>query len=107
MSQKQQEEDANKNLTVPTTMETKVQEQHCNKDNKEDTNNDENDCPKTSSNNNTNTVVFTDLLGIVNHGYLLTWCKSIFSYLGPTAKDTVSLRSYCKLFSKALKPLPC
>jgi hypothetical protein len=63
---------------------------------------------KTSSNNNTNAVVvFTDLLGIVNHGYSLTWCKSIFAYLGPTAKDTLKLRSYCKLFSKALKPLPC
>ena len=64
---------------------------------------------KTSSNNNNNNtvVVFTDLLGIVNHGYSLTWCKSIFAYLGPTAKDAVSLRSYCKLFSKALKPLPC
>jgi hypothetical protein len=62
---------------------------------------------KTSSNNTNAVVVFTDLLGIVNHGYSLTWCKSIFSYLGPTAKETVSLRSYCKLFSKALKPLPC
>ena len=61
---------------------------------------------KTPSNNNA-AVVFTDLLGIVNHGYSLTWCKSIFAYLGPSAKDTVSLRSYCKLFSKALKPLPC
>jgi hypothetical protein len=66
---------------------------------------------KTSSNNNNNNnnavVVFTDLLGIVNHGYSLTWCKSIFAYLGPTAKETLELRSYCKLFSKALKPLPC
>ena len=62
---------------------------------------------KTSSNNTNAVVVFTDLLGIVNHGYSLTWCKSIFAYLGPTAKDTISLRSYCKLFSKALKPLPC
>jgi hypothetical protein len=62
---------------------------------------------KTSSNNTNAAVVFTDLLGIVNHGYSLTWCKSIFAYLGPTAKETVSLRSYCKLFSKALKPLPC
>jgi hypothetical protein len=62
---------------------------------------------KTSSNNDNNaSVVFTHLLGIVNHGYSLTWCKSIFAYLGPTAKDTVKLRSYCKLFSKALKPLP-
>jgi hypothetical protein len=61
---------------------------------------------KTSSNNTNAAVVFTDLLGIVNHGYSLTWCKSIFAYLGPTAEDTVSLRSYCKLFSKALKPLP-
>jgi len=62
---------------------------------------------KTSSNNTNAAVVFTDLLGIVNHGYSLTWCKSIFGYLGPTAKDTLKLRSYCKLFSKALKPLPC
>jgi ribosomal protein L18E len=61
---------------------------------------------KTSSNNNNAVVVFTDLLGIVNHGYSLTWCKSIFAYLGPTAKETMALRSYCKLFSKALKP-PC
>ena len=61
---------------------------------------------KTSSNNTNAAVVFTDLLGIVNHGYSLTWCKSIFGYLGPTAKDTLKLRSYCKLFSKALKP-PC
>jgi hypothetical protein len=62
---------------------------------------------KTPSNNTNAVVVFTDLLGIVNHGYSLTWCKSIFAYLGPTAKDTLSLRNYCKLFSKALKPLPC
>jgi len=62
---------------------------------------------KTSPNNTNAAVVFTNLLGIVNHGYSLTWCKSIFAYLGPTAKDTMSLRSYCKLFSKALKPLPC
>ena len=34
------------------------------------------------------------------------WIR-IFSYSGPTEKETVSLRSYCKLFSKALKPLPC
>ena len=34
------------------------------------------------------------------------WMR-IFSYSGPTKKDTVSLRCYCKLFSKALKPLPC
>ena len=63
---------------------------------------------KTSSNNNNNTVVvFTDLLGIVNHSNSLTWCKSIFAYLRLTAKDMMSLRNYCKLFSKALKPLPC
>ena len=61
---------------------------------------------KTSPNNNSTVVVFTDLLRIVNHGYSLTWCKSIFAYLGPTAYETVKLRSYCKLFSKALKPLP-
>ena len=57
-------------------METKVQEQHCNKDNKEDTNNDENDCPKTSSNNNTNTRVFTDLLNR-QPGYSLTFGVSL------------------------------
>jgi len=32
---------------------------------------------------------------------------NIFSYSGPTQKETVSLRRSCKLFSKALKPLPC
>merc|ERR1712166_554438 len=31
----------------------------------------------------------------------------IFSYSGPTEKETPSLRRSCKLFSKALKPLPC
>ena len=62
---------------------------------------------KTSPNNNSTVVVFTDLLRIVNHGYSLTWCKSIFAYLGPTAKESLKLRCYCKLFSKALKPLPC
>ena len=63
---------------------------------------------KTSNTSSTNSVVvFTDLLGIVNHGYSLTWCKSIFSYLGPSEKETLQLRCYCKLFSKALKPLPC
>ena len=61
----------------------------------------------TSTNTNNVVVVFTHLLGLVNHGFSLTWFKSIFSYLGPTAIDTMKLRSYCKLFSKALKPLPC
>ena len=61
----------------------------------------------TSNNTNNVVVVFTHLLGLVNHGFSLTWFKSIFSYLGPTAIDTMKLRSYCKLFSKALKPLPC
>ena len=61
---------------------------------------------KTSSNNTNAAVVFTDLLGIVNRGYSLTLSKSIFAYLGPTAYETMKLRSYCKLFSKALKPLP-
>jgi len=32
---------------------------------------------------------------------------NIFSYSGPTEKETVLLRRSCKLFSKALKPLPC
>jgi len=32
---------------------------------------------------------------------------NIFSYSGPTEKETASLRRSCKLFSKALKPLPC
>jgi len=71
--------------------------------------NDSKETKQTSSRNvaNANNVeVFTDLLKIVNHGYSLTWCKSIFAYLGPTAKETMELRNYCKLFSKALKP-PC
>ena len=34
------------------------------------------------------------------------WIR-IFSYSGPTEKETVPLRRSCKLFSKALKPLPC
>merc|ERR1712166_1521378 len=34
------------------------------------------------------------------------WIR-IFSYSGPTEKKTVALRRSCKLFSKALKPLPC
>ena len=33
------------------------------------------------------------------------WIR-IFSYSGPTEKETLSLRRSCKLFSKALKPLP-
>ena len=32
---------------------------------------------------------------------------NIFSYSGPTEKETVSFRRLCKLFSKVLKPLPC
>jgi len=32
---------------------------------------------------------------------------NIFSYSGPTEKETVPLRCSCKLFSKALTPLPC
>jgi len=32
---------------------------------------------------------------------------NIFSYSGPTEKETASFRRSCKLFSKALKPLPC
>ena len=34
------------------------------------------------------------------------WIR-IFSYSGPTEKETISLRCFCKLFSQALKPLPC
>ena len=34
------------------------------------------------------------------------WIR-IFSYSGPTEKETVLYRCFCKLFSKALKPLPC
>ena len=34
------------------------------------------------------------------------WIR-VFSYSGPTEKETVPLRCLCKLFSKALKPLPC
>jgi hypothetical protein len=32
---------------------------------------------------------------------------NIFSYSGPTEKETVAFRCLCKLFSQALKPLPC
>jgi parallel beta-helix repeat protein len=34
------------------------------------------------------------------------WIR-IFSYSEPTEKETAALRCLCKLFSKALKPLPC
>jgi parallel beta-helix repeat protein len=34
------------------------------------------------------------------------WIR-IFSYSGPTKKETPPLRCLCKLFTKALKPLPC
>ena len=34
------------------------------------------------------------------------WIR-IFSYSGPTEKETVSFRCLCKLFSQALKSLPC
>ena len=34
------------------------------------------------------------------------WIR-IFSYSGPTKIETLSFRCMCKLFSKALKPLPC
>ena len=49
----------------------------------------------------------TALLRIVKHGYSLSWFKHwIFPYLGPNVKDTIELRSYCKLFRDALNPPP-
>jgi hypothetical protein len=47
------------------------------------------------------------LLRIVKHGYSLSWFKHwIFPYLGPNVKDTIELRSYCKLFRDSLDPPP-
>ena len=43
------------------------------------------------------------LLRIVKHGYSLSWFKQrVFPYLGPNIKDTIELRSYCKLFRDSL-----
>ena len=53
-----------------------------------------------------NIVVMTALLGLINHGFSLTWLKMIFSFLGPNTKDTHHLRCFCRLFRNALKPLP-
>ena len=58
----------------------------------------------TSSNN---AVVHTSLLTPINHDFNLDWLTAIFAYFGPTEKETVSFRCFSKLFSKALKPLPC
>ena len=58
----------------------------------------------TSSNN---AIVHTSLLTPINHDFNLDWLTAIFAYFGPTEKETVSFRCLCKLFSKALKPLPC
>ena len=52
-------------------------------------------------------VVHTSLLTPVNDDFNLDWLISIFAYVGPTEKETVSFRCFNKLFSKALKPLPC
>jgi hypothetical protein len=47
------------------------------------------------------------LLRIVKHGYSLSWFKHrVFPYLGPNVKDTIELRSYCKLFRDSLDPPP-
>jgi len=60
--------------------------------------------PSTSTNN---AVENTSLLTPLNHDFNLDWLTSIFAYSGPTEKEIVLLRRSCKLFSKALKPLPC
>jgi parallel beta-helix repeat protein len=65
----------------------------------------QNTSPTPTSSNNA--VVHTSLLTPINHDFNLDWLTSIFTYLGPTEKETVSFRCLCKLFSKALKPLPC
>jgi len=47
------------------------------------------------------------LHSLVWHGYSLTWFTYIFDCLWPTERENLQLRPLCKLFSKALKPLPC
>jgi MFS family permease len=49
-------------------------------------------------------VVMTSLLGLVNHGYSLTWFKKILSYVGPNERERYELRCSCLLFRNALKP---
>ena len=44
---------------------------------------------------------------LVQHGHRLTWFTYIFNCLRPTERENLQLRRSCKLFSKALKPLPC
>ena len=44
---------------------------------------------------------------LVRHGYSLTWFTYIFDCLQPTKHENLQLRPLCKLFSEALKPLPC
>ena len=44
---------------------------------------------------------------LVQHGHSLTWFTYIFNCLRPTERENLQLRRSCKLFSKALKPLPC
>ena len=44
---------------------------------------------------------------LVQHGHRLTWFTYIFACLQPTKHENLQLRRSCKLFSKALKPVPC
>ena len=44
---------------------------------------------------------------LVQHGHRLTWFTYIFACLQPTKHENLQLRPLCKLFSEALKPLPC
>jgi len=47
------------------------------------------------------------LLSPVNEEFDLAWLTKIFVYRSVTEKERLLLRSYSKLFSKALEPLPC
>ena len=61
----------------------------------------------TASKTDEEVIMTAALRRIVKHGYSLSWFKQrVFRYLGPNAKDTIELRSYCKLFRDALNPPP-
>jgi hypothetical protein len=61
--------------------------------------------PPPSTRSTSKKVIMTALLRIVNHGYSLSWFKHrIFPYLGLNIKDTIELRTFCKLFRDALDP---
>ena len=53
------------------------------------------------------TKISPPLHRLVRHGHSLTWFTYIFNCLRPTERENLQLRRSCKLFSEALKPLPC